>query len=103
MSWKASSQVLRRVWLTAGRAARFGGAFEEDLDLDVAAGDALAYRGAEGGFDGVEFHGHVEMEVEAAVVDGFDGEREFTGGDGARHAGEAGHAANGHGYGVLQL
>jgi hypothetical protein len=61
MSWKASSQVLRRVWLTAGRAARFGGAFEEDLDLDVAAGDALAYRGAEGGFDGVEFHGHVEI------------------------------------------
>ena len=55
-------------------------AFEEDLHLDVSARNAFADGGAEGRLDGVELNRHVEMHVEAAMIDGLDGEREFAGG-----------------------
>ena len=99
MSRKESSQALRRASFTEADPPASAVRLKKTCTPDVAAGDALADGGADGRFDGVEFHGHVEMEVEAAVVDGFNGEGQLTGGDGARHAGEAGHAANGvHGF-----
>ena len=85
------------------RTARVGGAFEEDLHLHVATGNSFADGRAQRRFHRVKLHGHVEMEVETAMIHGLNRERKLARCKGARHTGKAGHAANGHDEGVFRL
>ena len=57
----------------APRAARI--ALERYLHLHMAAHHAFPHRGAQRRFHRVEFQRHVEVHVQAAVIDGFDGKR----------------------------
>ena len=52
-------------------------AFKESAikDLGVAADDALSDGGAERRLHRIEIRGHVEMQIEPAMVDGFNRER----------------------------
>ena len=62
----------------------------------MSARDPLPQISAHFGLDGIEFHRHVKVHVEAAVIDRFNGKREFAGECGSGYAGKARHAADGH-------
>ena len=73
----------------------------EGAYFQMAARDQTAHHVANRVFIGVEIRGQVEVDIEAAVVDGFDAEDHFTIRRRAAEAGVSGHAANGHGEFLL--